>query len=1210
MSQNLNQNDDDNWYLRDFNKPKSSGSVLANPVLLIAAFGVAILVLLVVLVIVRGKQVADQRMAGNAPGQPAPANAAGWNVRPPGDIAVEARHQRAREAFSSRGPIQGISTDEQQAVSEFLPKLLESFHSDAATSFQALFDLQEFRRRVQSSNVMPFLVRQEFEREFDNWLVIYAPFRTDVTRLQIATIQREPSGPMILAYVWVFRGEYPERAVLHLKSDNGTLRLVDFEHLEDAALLSNLTARKFSAAFEDIPARNLERSVEARRKIAEREENFDQQKQLLRSISDLEFPSLLANLERQRIAATALDLGDFELFLRLADRIEQGESAPVIKWYRAIHAMTMKDYTRAQQMLDEFAALLGEGLDVLRLRAEIAEAQEDTVLAKECWLQLLVTDPEGILSWDFHKSMGAEDATRLAEEVREFRDSEIRAASVALQLVNHDRLDLAEALIPIAELVETPTAALFELRAAVNEQEGDNESRLKNLQQAWSAQTTDASSRLRLFNLYAIALQEQERGDEAIRISDDPGMTFQMLSIDDYGYLTVSLPEFTKYLETLEAATATTDEAEANLELWTRLAPAILANELQDYEKAWTLITEILTPDPGSESSEMLELLEEREYRWLADDYLVKAAVRLGRIAEGWKLHSPEFRMRAFLWQLNENDVTAETFRLVAELAKQDPGTDARDLQYFEAMALRQEQKVDECRKILCAIQKDKNEIPFVSNYHSSSSLLKLLLETKDVRPLLSELPPEFAASQLVNSLMNKDRLAEAQAVVDFASSLPEPPSGITLPRLALMAKKKDWAPLCLEGTKALQTPVASTSELAWTEISQFEHFFQAFVETGDFEHAQAIIDRVGDNWKAKSWKFQLALGRNDLPAAETEMTDSEYGTLPDAGFLFDHLQSDEWREFRMRHPMPLSQIIQTHFYLPSSLLLTSKPPGLTEESITTLFSTVAPDVQVKNCTEVLSRAEASGRDQLMSQTQAGPSANAGVTARQCFLVRIGEFTFLLLASDKPMEGPGGRFPEPAIRLFDGNKAARKDAEAALVSHQGWIDVKLFSATEGPAFSEATKLQSRLLATLMTDAATLIVGAGDVFAVNDETRSAFQTVQSESLKPAATARLTDSVGLYKALASRSGVAVHTLCRRLRSQPEGQTSRIQLLVVLDGSSGHDDLAVLLPLSEWSVNGKMKRFVVDSTDCQFIPEKRRGEPIQIFEWQIIGWTEENP
>ncbi|MBL8810028.1 MAG: hypothetical protein JNM43_07630 [Planctomycetaceae bacterium] len=1209
MSQNLNQNDDDNWYLRDFNTPKKSGPVFANPLFIIGAFGITSIVLFVILLAVNSRRDANNRAAKFQPAANGPFAQDPFRVGPrvnSSDVSV--RQQRAREAFAATGPMEGITAEEQKAVDEFLPKLFEAMNSDASAPFQSLFNLPEFRRRVRGCRTLTPIAIQEFERQFDRWLVLYSPI-VEASRLEVASIQKDQPDSVWHVYLWVYRSSYPERCALQLINENGALRLIDFEHIEFSELLSDRTAREFSSAFEDSTHRNFAHSCEVREKVARADEDIERRKQQLREISALEFPSLLSTWELHRIAEAARGLGDNELFAEVLDRIERTDTIPVIKWDRAIIAITAQDFSEALQHLQEFTELVGEGPDTIRLRSEIATGLEDNALARQCWMKLVLADPED-LPWSMPDSLGDAEAKQLAEDVKKYRDSNIRAARMAVQLLNRDRMDLAEQLIPIAESMESPTAALFELRAAMNELEGDDESRLKNLQQAWAAQTTDASNRLRLFNLYAMELQKQERGDEAIRISDDPGTTFQMLSIDDYGYLTVPLPEFTHYVETLEAVTATTDEAKANLELWKRLAPITLANEQQDYEKTWPLITGILTPDPGGESSTMLELLEEREYRWLVDEYLVKAAVRLGRITEGWKLHSPEFRLRAFLWQLEENEAAADAFRSLAEIAKHDSETDTRDLLYFEARALWQEKKVDECRKMLCAIQTQTNESPYATSYHASSLLLKLVLETKDVRPLLPELPPEFAASQLANNLIDKDRLDEAQAVVDFAGHLAEPPAGIVVSRLALMAKKKDWQALCLEGTQTLQTPASSTGELVWDEVSKLEYFFQAFLESGDFEHAQTIIDRVGDHWKAAGWKFQLALARNDLQAAETEMTGSEFGMIPDAGFLVDRFRSDDWREFRMRHPMPLSQSIQTHYYLPSSLLLTSEPPALSAESITSLLRNVTPDVQVKDYSELLNRAEVSGRDALMSQTQTGLSGNVDVTGRQCYLVTVGEFTFLLLASNKPLEGQEGRFPEPAIRLRAGTDETVKNADEAILKHQGWVDLKLFSSTEGPAFLEATKLQARLLAALMTDAATLIVGSTGVFPVNEETRSAFQTSQSESLKPFATVELAESVGLYKALSRRAKVAVHTLCRRLKSQPEGQASRIQLLVIQPGISGHDDLVMLLPLRDWTVKGTTRRFVVDSTDCLWIPESRRGEPMQIFEWQIVGWVEQNP
>ncbi len=1208
MTQYPNQyNDDDNWYLRDFDKPKkSSGAWLSNPWVLIALLGATSLVLLVVVAFIRNSNI-NQRQAAGPFEFPAPIPPQVVEKKlPVVDPVVAERQRRARDAFAFKGAFRDISPEEQESVKAFVPRVLDAFHGAPETEFQKLVDVPEFRRRVRSSRSLTVDAIVGFENEFDKWLIVFPPFRSDVTRMELANIQREASDGTLRVYLWVYRSLYPERCVLHLTAQDGAFRIVDFEHLEDSILLSDGTARKFSAAFEDVRWENFEKSIAVRKKILLADEDIEQRKQMLRDISTLDLPPTVAELELQRIAAIALDLDDDELFLHLADRLEQGNPAPAIKWYRAMQAIKVKDYPRAIQMIDDFTRQLGEGLDTLRVRADIAEAMEDTEAANNCWLQILAADPQTYVSWNFFESAKSDDVTRLAALIPEYGDVEKRAATIALQFVQRDRLDLVRILLPLAEAAGKPTAALMELRAAMHEMEGDPIAQKNELHEAWTSLPTDDPERTRIFNLYAIALQEQDLGDEAIRLSDDPGSTFHMLSMDGYGVLNVPLSELKQYVATLETATAESEEANANLAFWKRLAPLTLAHEEHQYDRAWKLATEILTPDTGSDSSRMLEMLEEKELRWLVDEYLTTAAVRLGYIEEAWNLHGPDFRLQSFLGKLVSTEASADKFRLLAALVKQDTEADPRDLQFCEARALWAEKNVDGCRKLVCAILQVPGEESSSTVFLASSLLTQILLAEKDLRPLLPEVPPGVI-QQLINALIYRERLEDAQMVFDYAAGLINAPADLETIRLQLLAERKEWHAISVEGVKWLEQQAPVENEQLWSETSRVDYFLRAFLEISDFANARALTERMLDHWKLKNWKFQLAVACNDQQLAELLINESEFWTA-DPGPMMSRYCSDEWREFRLRHPRSLSDVLDSRTYAPWSLLLSSEPLQISADSLTTTLKPLLPDAQVRDVSEALKYAELEAITSLKPGTGADLKTNPVPSGRQCFQITTGELMLLVMASAKPLEGYEGRFPAPAIRITANEDATQQALETAVAAHQSWIDVKIHSASNGDETAKAEKIQKQVLGALMADSVSVAVGDEGIVEVTDDIRTAFRSGSTDSVKAAAAVRSVESIELFRKLHGRNRVALYSLQSRLQSLPEGmEVPPIQLLVVQTGSNGNDDLPIALPLKQWKFDGSRRQFVVDTTNCPWIPPAQRGEPLTVSTWQILGYVE---
>ena len=1133
--------------------------------------------------------------------------------------AAAERLESAKAAYAeNRIASADVSQEEIDAIESFLQELTTVLQAGEDTAFEAKASILEFRDRVRTAPSLNFTGRREFRSQFDDWFTMYCPYATSVSRIQLVSVKRDPADHTLIAYTWVFSSDYPDRVAWYLRSSGQKMRIVDFEILDTSALESDDTARQFSAAFTGAVWDNYLAVHESSVSDATSVEEVAHAKAEVLRLSGLRFPKSIEHAAWYRLAQIAISLDDKDLCLQMLAKTEELAPLPCVYLQRAIIFRELKDYAKAEANLRRYTDLIGPGPECFLLEAEIATAQKQHEKANAAWVRLLAMDPDSqSLPWDFHGHMPSASGALLAKSIESRPDLAIAAQKIANLFVSRERIDLAEPLLPIAESGTEPTPELFALRAEISKLNGDSDGYVKNLELAWKAATPENPTRSTWLYNWANELLTTDRGTDAIALSPDPGRTFYDLAMDEDGYLILTSNKLQELSAALQNASADGESAGKWLKVWQRLAPVTVMIQRRDYQNAWESLSTLLAKEASAGDRRVAELMTELELTWTILDWMTTAAVHTNHAAEAWDLMPEEDRLSSLLWKIDKEEFAESLTGIIEKLRQENPADP--DVIFCEALA------ADLKKETPTAIQKyhefmqqpDFEESPF--RYRVHHSLVEMALNQSDWKSTIAVLPADILLNTLASRLVMKNRLDDAQAVVEMARQKGAPLTETVGTEAEILHARKDWQALCslCDRWLAERKPEVSTGVPNLFGASNPNGaFIDGWIETHQLDRAEQLVSLQPDSqYDAAKWRLKIAAARNDQTAAEAVFSDAETNSsavpsIAGLGKTADAIWTEEWREFRRRHPISLFNLSGSSSGNSDAVVLQSTATPMNSETLQAALQTVQDNVTVEDLTSLLTQTEQQMIASLpVSNNRSQDAAEFTAGTRQLFRARLDGSTFLLyFGSDQYHKSTGSAVDEDDTSLQD-DETLSEPLKQAIDDHQAWICLHAEASTTTRDAADVKSLFARIVAALLNDKTTVVRIDSETAPMSAALQTSLASGTTADLPAAVSYTIPGADPLMTAMSAASGAKLRALRKRLSEFQDGaELPKIRLLVSMPGMWQRDQLAIECSLIKWDPPAYPTTFTIDLGDSPFVPPTFRSEFAETGTWGILDWREE--
>ena len=1137
------------------------------------------------------------------------------------DFRISAATQRlgsARAAYAGKQlASDDVTPQDVEQIQTLLRELLAIMRTSENSAFEAKTSLPEFRDRVRQAPSLSITAMREFRLEFDNWFTMYAPYAGYVSRIELVAVEHDPADHTLIAYTWVFNSTYPDRVAWYLRGNGNEMRIVDFEILDTQALESDESAREFSAAFTGSYWDNYGAVFEAKTDSAMSGDQIAAAKAEVTRLSQLPFPKSIAHWAYCRLALMALPL-DNDLCLQMLAKCEEIAPLPVIYWQRAAIFAELKDYAKATENLRIYTDLIGPGPECYQLEGKIADAQKDYGNANLAWVKLLSVDPgTDSIPWDFHHHMTLTNSMAVADSIRTRPDSAAAAQKIATLFLSRERGDLAKQLLPIAESIDEPTPGLLALRAKIAQFNGDEDGYLSNLEQAWKAAPNDPEDSQRMSWLYdwASVLQSRGKGDEAIARSSDPGRTFYALAFDDDGVLELNSRELQVLADALQNASADEESARKWLRVWQKLAPIAVKLQQHDYDAVWQSASVLFAKEASPDDRQIVELLDELELKWTAQDWLADAAVKTGHAIDVWDLLPEDGRLSGLLWRVDGSN-KADTVSALSERLRKDHPEDI-DLIYCDALIASHNEDYPTALEKYQEFLRQPNVGESALQYRARNEVADLAMKLTDWKSAIADMPNDVLLNFILERLTLAKRFDDTAAVLEMARK-----QGATLPETvkaeaSLLHEQKNWPALCSLCESWMAKRKAESSEdfgNAYGSAVMGTQFIDALLMTGQLDLADDVIAQLRDSYSRGTWKLRVAVAKNDQAAAESIFAEAETSSGlsvnvselgPQAGVYW----SEEWRDFRKQHPIDLYESTRLTGLSMSDLILQSTATPLTAEDLQATLQTVNSDVTVEDLSEPLAETEQRAIAQ-MSLVAGNKDAAAPIASnpRQLFRIKLDGASLLLTkGSDsyhKPADGEAGETETSAMEDDELSELLKQ----AIDNHQGWISLR--AEADVSADTDRVKaLQAKIMGVLLNDSASVVIVGGKAAMVSPDVIKTLASGSISGLEHTESYSPIVTEPLMSELDKHSTARLRALRKRLSEIPDGAAApTITLLLNTPGASQRDRTLIECPLLQWDPKAFPSKFTVSFGDSPFVAPCFNGELAKTSAWSVIGWREE--
>ena len=1111
-----------------------------------------------------------------------------------------------------------VSQEEIAAIETFLQELTTVIQGGDDKAFEAKASILEFKDRVRKAPSLNLTARREFRSQFDEWFRMYCPYPTLVSRMQLVAVKRDPADHTLIAYTWVFNSAYPERVAWYLRSDGPVMRIVDYEILDLLALESDETAREFSAAFTGVVWDNYLAVHERSTSDATSIEEVAQAKAEVLRLSRLRFPRSIEHWAWFRLAQIAKNLGDNDLCLQMLAKAEQLVSLPCVYWQRALIFNELKDFVKAEANLRQYTDLIGPGPECFLLEAEIATARKQHEKANVAWVRLLAMDPGSqTLPWDFHSHMSSASGILLAKSIEARPDGAIAAQKIANLFVSRERIDLAEPLLPIAESGSEPTPELFALRAEISQLNGDSDGCIKNLELAWKATSPENPKRSTWLYEWASELQATHNGAEAIAGSPDPGHTFYDLAMDEDGYLMLTSKQLQELSSALQNASADNESAAKWLKVWQRLAPVTVMMQSNDCQAAWESLSELLAKEASAGDRQVAELMTELDLTWTVQDWMTTAAIQTNHATEVWDLMPEEDRLSNLLWKIDDAESADSLTGIIDKLQQENPAD--RDVIYCEALV------ADLKKDIPTAIRKyhefmqqpDFEESPF--QYRVKNSIVEIAMNQADWKSTIAVLPTDMLLNTFASRLVVKDRLDEAQTVLEMAQQ-----RGATLAETVgteakILHSRRDWSALCslCDQWLAERKPEDEANALnRYGATDMIGSFIDGWIATHQIDRAEQLVSLQPDNqYYTADWKLRIAVARNDQMAAEAVFSDTETNSvsapsIAELGETANAVWAEEWREFRRRHPINLYNVSGRSSAESNAVVLQSTATPMTAERLQAALRPIQDNVSIEELTNLLTQTEQQMIASLTaSNSRSEDAAEFTAGGRQLFRIRLDGSTFLLFCGTDQYHKPAGSAAEDDDSSLQDDQLLSERLKLAIHDHKAWICLHAEASTTTRDTADVKLPFARIVAALLDDNTTVVNIGVESAPMSVALQTSLASGATDGLPAAETYTIPGEEPLMSAMSEASGARLRALRKRLSEfQDSAERPKIRLLLSMPGMWQRDQLAIECSLIKWGPLAYPTAFIVDLGDSPFVPPTFQSEFAETGTWGILNWREE--
>ena len=1127
------------------------------------------------------------------------------------------RLQAANAAYTERQTaIADVPAEELEAVESFLLELTTILQSGDDSAFENKISLPEFKDRVRKAPSISFAARREFRSQFDEWYETYSPYSVGISRIQLASVKRDPSDNTLIVYTWVFHSIYPDRVAWYLRNNGQQLRIVDYEILDTSMLESDEQARQFSAAFTGIYWDNYLEVHEFSDTDTTTPEEVADKKAELQRISKLTFPKSVAHTAYYRLALIAWNMDENDLCLEMLARAEELAILPAIYWQRATVFQELKDYVKAEASLKQYTDLIGPGPECFMLEAELATVQKQYAKANKAWLNVMAIDPEtSSLPWTFHQNMPSAFGARIAAAIQDRSDNAVAAQKLATMLIARDRFDLAEPLLPIAESGGEPTAELYGLRAKVAELNGNDDEYLKNIELAWTSVNADHPSRSGWIYEWSSKLMSMNRATEAIQRSPDPGGTYYDYVIDEDGQPTLSAKRLQELSDAMQTATADGDEAVSRLELWRRLAPIVVFVKQHQHAQVWESLSELLATDAVEGDKHLVELLTESEELWIVHTWLVSAAIQADHVAEVWDILPEEGRLSSLLWDIEEQK-SAHAVNVILELLRsEDP--DSVEVIYCDALSAKLKDEIPAAIAKYHEFMKhpDSDESDFV--YSARNSLVEFALIASDWKPVVAGLPNETLLKNFASKLVQQRRIDDAMAVVEMAKQQGATLSDTVGTEAEIYHAEKDWPVLCAlcDQWLAERDPENDSLQSGYYSFGDpVSHCVDAWLATGQPDRAKLFLAENPSPYALATNRLKIAVTENDQAAAEAAYAEAETKNesaprIMQLGEFGKAIWSEAWRDFRRRHPVSSYSIVDSSVPVSKAVLLQSDVTGMSVEQLQTFLKSLQVDVKIDDLTETLKESEQRFATRL-TNTNRGvketPVVSAGL--RQIFRIHLKEATCLVICGSDSYDKPAGIVSDRHEESTTEDLQLSEPLRQAIDEHKSWISLILEGNIPDANNDDLQSLFAQVVAALINEKTTVINLDSQSLLITAEVRTELTAGKTKELPGAESFSITGSDPLSTAFGNDSDARLRKLRARLDEISEGEEMpNIILTIVAPSLWGRDQLLMECSLQNWQPRGYPSTFTVDLGDSPFVPAAFRREFVETNSWSIKDWRE---
>lgn len=1130
-----------------------------------------------------------------------------------------ARLQTARTAFDARlTPADDVSSDEMKSVELFLQELTKIMQEGDDKAFESKFSVPEFKDRVRKANSISFTAKSGFRSQFDEWHTTFSPYSSSLSSIHLVSLKHDPADHTLIAYTWVFNSAYPDRVAWYLRSNGQQMRIVDYEILDTCQLESDSCARQFSAAFTGTYWNNFLEVLEYTGGDQTTSEGIDESKTQVQRMSKLTFPKSVAHEAYYRLATLAHNLNEDDLCLEMLVNVEKLADVPAVYWQRAVVFQRLKDYAKAEANLREYTNRLGTGPETYHLEAELATEQKQFDKANSAWINLLALHPSNpYIPWDFHHQMSARDGIVLARSIEARPDKGQAAQQIATVLVSRDRVDLAEPLIPIAESVGESTPELFALRAQFNQLQGNDDEYLRNMQSAWKTAAVDHPQRASWIYEWSSSLLNAGKASDAIQLSPNPGQTFFDLTLDEDGTPMLKLQQLQQLSDALQTANATDKSDEMLLQTWRRLAPTVVMVKQDDSPGIWQSLHALLKPDATADDKRIVEFLREQDQTWIIEDWISTAAVKASHIEDVWNLLPIDDRASTLIWKADGIKST-EAIHAIANLIKKET-PESSDIVYCDALLARLNNDIPDA---ISNYQKYMRQPDFSSStfqYSVNSSLADLAMKQPDWKTLMAEIPTQTLINTIASHLILKHRFDDAQAILELARTQGATFSSTVALEASILNARKDWqglASLCDRQAAEVNSDDKESPAGHYVFGNTTSIFVDALLRLGNIQRAEEVLSASPADYTTATHKLKIAVMKGDQVAAEKLFSDAETESLAPPQFAQrgqpgDAIWSEEWRDFRKRHPSPFHAINGESADDTTAVLLLRSATQVTSDELQKQLQSVQPDVTVEDLTEQLRQQEAriiASSSTTSDSSKASLPLQAG--SRQCFRVGLNGVTYLLFFGSDQYHAPVGSQLDNEADLFEAN-GLTDSLKQSIREHQGWMLIRQEAGAIADSDNDSNSLFQKLVAALSHENASVLLLSYQAVPMSDELRSLLQNGQIVDLPLAETFAISGTEPLLSALDAISAARLRALGKRLAETSENsEVPMINLILNAAGSGGRDQLLIEARLLSWEPAGFPTDFAVDLGDSPLLPATFRKEIAKANRWNILDWHEVQP